>query len=131
MSRLRITCKGDPPAKRPDGSAYPITISRCAEWPDLELELVDEDGRTMPITNVTRVVWVAEQGTEPARARVDFVDVDVELEARLPGAEVMRAALAWRKACRDNAPNAGSLEADLALAVDAHEERFPLLEVRS
>lgn len=86
MSRLRIVCKGEPIkspeeiAAETDRRGFPLINGMCAAFADLELELVDSKGHAHAVHNVTRVEWIAEQGPEPARAVVHFIDVDVELE---------------------------------------------------
>lgn len=84
MSRLRIVCKGEELPRRERELASLGMIPRVnalpATWPDLFLELVDDDGKAHAIHNVTRVEWLAEQGPEATSAVVHFFDVDVELE---------------------------------------------------
>lgn len=80
MSRLRITCVGDPVERKEFVPGFPVVLSRAAYWADLELELVDDEGNAHAITNVERVEWIAEQGTEAARAIVHFIDVDARVE---------------------------------------------------
>lgn len=103
MSRLRIVCKGEPfrPSIPMPEVGYAIG-AMPAVWHDIELTLVADDGTEHAITNVTRVVWSAEQG-QMATARLDFDDVDVELEADfgvrdvLARDAVVEAARAWAR----------------------------------
>jgi hypothetical protein len=101
VSRLRIVCKGEP--FRPTELGRIFIFSTPAYWPDTYVTLIADDGTEHAITNVTRVAWRCAQGNEPAMARLDFEDVDVELEAEF-GADdavardaVVEAARAWAR----------------------------------
>lgn len=74
MSRLRITCKGDAVER---GA---VLNAVCPSWPDVELTLIDDDGRETPITNVEAVRFEIAAGAEPARAVLTFIDVELDAE---------------------------------------------------
>ena len=118
MSRLRITCHGEEPAKEtsardalkaivatadalevgnereslgrmialataalnPPPSRYPTVNGRVAEWFDVFLEHIDDDGKGTPIHNVTSITWRAAQGNSPTSATIEFFDVEIDAE---------------------------------------------------
>ena len=67
-------------ALNPPPPRWPVINATPAQWCDVFLELVDDDGKTHPIHNVTGITWRAAQGTEPASATIDFFDVDIDAE---------------------------------------------------
>lgn len=70
MSRLRIVCKQ--------------TFPNCAPYfPDTDITLIDDEGRETAVTNVSKVSWSVDASPEPARAVLEFVDVDIETETSL------------------------------------------------
>ncbi len=85
MSRLRIVCKGEPIVTKNTlaGLLYPRLNARPAIFSDLEIFAVDDGGKEIPITNITRIEWSVAQGVEPARAVVHFVDVDIDVEGEI------------------------------------------------
>lgn len=73
MSRLRIRCKGE---EFKPGALSGVIPS----FFDLVVEYLGDDGKVSELTNVQSVRFEVEASTEPARAVVTFVNVELDAE---------------------------------------------------
>lgn len=81
MTRLRIRAKAPPsPPRDPRDPRFPIVNGLITSWPDVEVHAIDDEGREVALDGVTSFHVHAAQGTEPVRAVLSFVEVDVDVE---------------------------------------------------
>lgn len=80
MSRIRITCKGEPPSKSPSG----LIVQTTTSFVDTVVTYIDDNGRETDISDTVQGVHIViEANAEPVRAIVTFIDVEADVEVTL------------------------------------------------
>ncbi len=117
MSRIRIRCRV---------SADGAPLGRIPDFCDLRIFAVADDGTEVEIHNVDHVVIDMVAGSEPIRATLTFMNVELDVEAELAAPTPLAAPLS-------DVINVPILTADLQLAgeiietPDAHQPRWAVL----
>lgn len=83
MNTIRIVCKGTPTNVATNDKGVPLTNKVLPTWSDLELFIDDK-----PISNVQGVKLKLVPGTEIITATVEFVDVELDVEASIEAGPV-------------------------------------------
>lgn len=80
--RVRIRCAVPKAAEQmPAGeSRYPLINGVLASLVDTEILLVDSAGNETPLDGVTRVTWSCGDDGMPAKATLEIVGVDIDVE---------------------------------------------------
>lgn len=82
MTRIRIVTKRPTQPKRVPGDAgYPIINGVMTSLVDCYFYAVDDDGNETPLHGVTAFAIDCSEPTEAIRATIQFVDVDINIEA--------------------------------------------------
>lgn len=79
MARIRVVCK-QPGRPGPSG-AYPAINGILADWSDVEITVIHDDGTEEPLRGVTAVRFEAKEGTDLPLLTLSVCDPELEVEA--------------------------------------------------
>ncbi len=82
MSRIRIMCKAPPPPPPRESNGTCLINGTIAQWDDVSVTFVGDDGTEHSFDNVTGITWRCSQGVE-ATAILEVINVDIEAEAEV------------------------------------------------